>query len=403
MREISHKIFYLLSIFVVLTPLSVEAASTITRGQNATIEWSVSGATGCLPSLPLSNPPTVPTNDNLPNASVVSQWTSGSKDGTGNQSLGPFTTVGTFLFWCEEDISNQYDYDTVTVNDCGGGTVWDGDSCEVPACGNGANNPPTCNTCDVPYIYNGSSCVMPPGTGDISASTSTCYIAIGNTTCDSDITWTTSDTPSASVTYSGGTLWTGTSGTQTGSIPYGGRTFYLLDAWNNTIDQETVNAVCAAGSTWDGSVCLQNANGILYTTASPCTIAIGGSTCNVTLHWSGWIGVATPRVFNDTTEVQLSTALNNASGIAASVTNGTTTFEYREDTTGLRTAQGAGVCATGSTWNGSICEADPPSGTINANPTSCEILPSASTCNTVISWSTLNTPSASVVKKCDAL
>jgi hypothetical protein len=101
-------------------------------------------------------------------------------------------------------------------------------------------------------------------TGTLSASTNPCTIAMGASSCTTDLPWSITNaqgTPTA-ITASGmtdinvtNTTVTPQSGTATAAVvPYNTRTFYL---YNNAIllAQVTVGANCTAGTNWNGSLC----------------------------------------------------------------------------------------------------------------------------------------------------
>ena len=130
----------------------------------------------------------------------------------------------------------------------------------------------------------GSSSCTPLPTGTISASPNPCSITAGQSTCSSSISWSTSNTPSASVTIPNGqTFAGGTSGTQTASwIPNGSVLFTLRDSNGNALNSVNVTGACASGTTWNGSVCAANPPTATLT-ASPNPVAYDGRS---TLTWS---------------------------------------------------------------------------------------------------------------------
>ncbi|MHB1769624.1 MAG: hypothetical protein ACYCPH_00900 [Minisyncoccota bacterium] len=134
-------------------------------------------------------------------------------------------------------------------------------------------------------VTNASLTVNPAPTGTISASPNPCTITAGSSTCSSSISWSTSNTPSATVTINNGsqTFAGGTSGTQTASwIPNGSVLFTLNDSNGNALSSVNVTGVCASGSTWNGSVCAANPP-TASLTASPNPVAYNGRS---TLTWS---------------------------------------------------------------------------------------------------------------------
>ncbi len=125
--------------------------------------------------------------------------------------------------------------------------------------------------------------------------------------------------------------------------------------------------------------------------ATDCTIAIGASTCTNSVSWT-------------TTDLTIAaTAITRSSGSPASFTPsplsggsqgttllyGSTVFYLYHNSIELAQATASASCASGSSWNGSICLATPPgtpSVTLNAAPASI-FSGSAST----LSWTSTNT------------
>ncbi|HLP86883.1 MAG TPA: hypothetical protein VK153_03370, partial [Candidatus Paceibacterota bacterium] len=92
-------------------------------------------------------------------------------------------------------------------------------------------------------------------TGNLSASSSSCTIAEGNSTCGIPFSWTTQNPEAtSSITHDGMTVANGNNGSKTFAISKGTQTYYL---YNNSklLDTETVSASCASGTSWNGSVC----------------------------------------------------------------------------------------------------------------------------------------------------
>jgi len=98
-------------------------------------------------------------------------------------------------------------------------------------------------------------------TGSITAAYPSCVIANGSSTCNIPFTWSTQNPPQGSVSAvtrspaSGFTTRSGNSGTNVSlAVPYNSATFYL---YNNAVplDDVTVTASCASGTSWSGSRC----------------------------------------------------------------------------------------------------------------------------------------------------
>jgi hypothetical protein len=158
----------------------------------------------------------------------------------------------------------------------------------------GAQMPVLITVCPSGLTWNGTSCadILHPPTGTLSAPS--CTISAGNSSCNSSLTWSTTNpqgTSSVTSAYpvANTTVATGNKSPLNGqsvSIPYvaSPEIFYL---YNNgyllTPDGVSATATCAPGSVWNGSICA-GMSGTL--TSTSCTIAIGASSCNAALTWS---------------------------------------------------------------------------------------------------------------------
>ncbi|HRH24713.1 MAG TPA: hypothetical protein PLQ20_00010 [Candidatus Paceibacterota bacterium] len=127
----------------------------------------------------------------------------------------------------------------------------------------------------------------PTPTGAITASN--CTISSGASTCNSSVTWTTSDLTGAAteVTHNnpnGTHVSWATSGTNVSStVNHGATTFFL---YHNSVElaQSSMSASCADGSSWNGSAC----QAVVVTpsvslSVAPSSIFSGGS---ATLSWT---------------------------------------------------------------------------------------------------------------------
>ena len=91
---------------------------------------------------------------------------------------------------------------------------------------------------------------------------------------------------------------------------------------------------------------------LTFTVPSPCSIPVGASTCSITVVWRVGNPIS-PSVRHGA--IVFSTA---ASGTASrTLSFGTNFFELTDSGVSLRSAIAQGICATGSTWNGSVCAA----------------------------------------------
>jgi hypothetical protein len=99
-----------------------------------------------------------------------------------------------------------------------------------------------------------SAPVVNPMTGTISASD--CEISVGNNSCNSTITWTTSypEGSSSVTTPTSITVGTGLNNTAGYPVVYGSRMFYLYNN-DKKLAEDGASATCTAGTTWNGSLC----------------------------------------------------------------------------------------------------------------------------------------------------
>jgi len=280
--------------------------------------------------------------------------------------------------------STPIGYSTALTAACISGTTWNGSVCAAP--------------------------VPPPPTATAFVTSGLCLIPVGQSSCTNTVTWTISNAPSPNL-YN---LTTGTvisnqaNGTNFGIVtPFGGYTIEARNASSRIYDT-FLTAMCASGTTWNGTICSTtppsctpdglppvstsccsgtshmavSCVGYSYFDAgsptcfgtticglppgpppSPtisgngCTIPVGASTCSGTATWN-ISNPASPNVRNTTTNTQYST---NATGNNQSVLlrQGSNTVVARNGTTILASTNLSANCASGSSWNGSICSATP--------------------------------------------
>jgi hypothetical protein len=105
-----------------------------------------------------------------------------------------------------------------------------------------------------------SSFTMGQMSGNLSGASS-CNIAQGASSCSVNLTWnTTNPIGTSAVTASGMSNVDGNSGSQSFTVPYSSRTFYL---YNNAqlLATHPVTSSCASGTAWNGSNCGAVVNG----------------------------------------------------------------------------------------------------------------------------------------------
>ncbi len=233
-----------------------------------------------------------------------------------------------------------------------------------------------------------------------SLSTSGCTIAAGQTTCAFPLAWTSSNTPNGvrvTLTPQGGTEFNmyndGSPSNYTvpsGSQPYWGAGTHTVKLYDSKtgglIDSKSITIVSATSA--------NNPSGTL--SATGCTISAGSSSCGIPLQWTlnnslyglvngsgGSYGSAAKNLYTSWSDpAYLATPSGNG---VQNVSFGSYLFQlwgYTDATNWVKTgdANASAVCAGGSAWNGSICQA----GATNSLPTG--YFDSAS-CTTLSGWS----------------
>lgn len=277
-------------------------------------------------------------------------------------------------------------------------------------CGNGANNPPTCNTCPAGFTFNGSSCVAvsTDACGTSSGSTPRLTEPTTNPTACNPGTYANSPADTATV---GAQAWNWSCGTVTSCTApkFGCRTAtdsnyslpqYGLNGPNN-------NYGCAGTCSNGGSnypTCTLPPGVMSGTLTTPnCTIASGASTCTTTVSWN----VTNPTTVNGTSVTSpypvpstvVSPPVSSGTVDVGTKTNVTVPYNSRSFylyNTGsqLASSTASAVCAVGTAWDGSKC-APAMTGTLTAS--NCTIASGASTCNSNLSWTTVNPVATSAV------
>jgi len=140
--------------------------------------------------------------------------------------------------------------------------------------------------CSTTTVNGGGSTLTMSGT--LTPATSNCVITSGQNSCNINFTWNTiNPVATSAVTSAGITVANGNSGSSSFAIPFGSKAFYL---YNNSIllDQKTVSASCASGTTWNGGTCqtsttttqtCQDLNANNYGGTLPCTYQTTTQTC----------------------------------------------------------------------------------------------------------------------------
>ncbi len=263
-------------------------------------------------------------------------------------------------------------------------------------------------TCAVGSTWNGTICA-----GDTSPSgtigATNCTIAIGGSSCNASVSWTTANLTGnpTTITRNTGTPASFTPsplavGSQTVTLGYGingTTTFYL---YHNSVlldqtDAGTAVATCAVGSTWNGTICVGDTNPSGTLSASPCTIANGASTCTTTLTVTT-ANLISPNGSNTAiTRNPAGTCTNCTYPFTAPVTavvsyTANNFFLYHNAVELATASLTPGIhinCLPGSGWDGDSCEVIVGmSGTLSGP--NCSINEGENSCTTTLDWGITN-------------
>jgi hypothetical protein len=232
--------------------------------------------------------------------------------------------------------------------------------------------------------------------GSISAPSS-CTIPTNASSCSVTLTWSTTNPQgtSAVTTPTNITVATGNDGSQSVSIPYDSKTFYLYNN-ANLLDQVTVSSGCGSGDSWDtsSSSCVSSPVETIpsVSTSNISNITSSGATGGGTISSDGgatvsvsgivWNTTGSPTTANSKTTDGWAIGgpwSSNMSGLSAS----TKYYVKAYATNAVGTAYGSEVSFTTSATSTM-------SGTITPSATSCTIPLGGSSCTVNLSWSTTN-------------
>jgi len=214
----------------------------------------------------------------------------------------------------------------------------------------------------------------PAPTGTVTATPNPCNIAMGSTTCATTVSWnSTSSSASVWVTdlnNNGSQLFAnGQSGAQAATwITAAGARFHLK------VGSQTLSTVDVLGNPPPPP------SGAISGSPNPCTIAPGDISCNITVSWSS--------VNAPTADVWVSDLSNNGMVPFASTPNGSQATVMPASTAKrMHLKFGSLTLATVDIQAGAL---PPPSGTLTASPSTCNIAPGSATCPVTVSWNTYN-------------
>lgn len=212
------------------------------------------------------------------------------------------------------------------------------------------------HNCNFPYTV-----VYPDPTGEISATD--CEITAGNSTCETTVTWSSTNTVAPRTIriddeqVGGNRVETNLTGVDF-TVSYGDHTVQLLhdDGFLNDV---VMNATCAQGLYWSAGVCAEPTGAI---EVSPCFIAFNESTC---INEVAWSSINTSPAHSMRQEgVEFSTA--SAESMSRTFNYGENNFSFYHDS-GEELLDSVTVmvgCTPGTnlTWNSEtdLCEIAPP-------------------------------------------
>jgi hypothetical protein len=294
-------------------------------------------------------------------------WTCfGSNGGTDASCSGAIGSCATTHYNCTSGTS---------VNNVSGASSWTWNC-------NGTNGGPNVSC----------SQTKPVMSGTITPSSTSCTIASGASSCNVNLTWsTTNPIGTSAVTADGMSNVNGNSGSQSFSVPYNSRTFYLYN--NGTqLDSTYASANCVNGTAWINGSCETTTVMSGWINASSCTITEGNNSCSTNVSWS----TSNPESTSAVTASGMTNVNGNSGSQSMTVPYNQRTFYLYNNGTELDSIWAGASCESGTEWNGDSCETTAVmSGWINASD--CTIEEGNNSCSTTVSWDTYNPESTSAV------
>lgn len=244
--------------------------------------------------------------------------------------------------------------------------------------------------------------VVPVASGSIDATPTVCIIPNGQSSCITDVTWTTFNMSAPRVTNASDvTMSISPTGNGVQFPAYYGNNTFALKNGLFTHDSVVVNAACDPSAIWNGVMCVAT-NGAPSINSASCFIAAGASTCEVNVSWSvtnptGAVTVTRPYAGDSVF------ASGNSGTQPATFPYGTYSLDLRDSGTALTSGTFSAICVNGSSWNGSVCAPLSSSVTGTMNSSSCVILAGNSSCQLNVVWSTVNaTPPVTITRPYDS-
>ena len=253
-------------------------------------------------------------------------------------------------------------------------------------------------------------------TGSITLGTPNCTIAVGTSQCGATLSWNVTNPVAGKTEFiiAGGFNYTMTQDSYLPTNFMNGRgenvSTYTLKNNGVTLDTKTVTSKCAIGSSWNGTVCAAGSTSVIPVSlfiSTSCTIPVGASKCTITAATTGHEGSKFYDLFNKTRGITTANAFYSSNNFtfapvygdtAAHLVYGNNILAVRNSgsSVDLATANVNGMCASGSTWNGTVCAATNTSSSIPASgyeiltSDNCIINVGESTCTSTIPASVKN-------------
>src|SRR5947209_197841 len=234
--------------------------------------------------------------------------------------------------------------------------------------------------------WNGSVCqaTTPPPSGTLTLSSSSCTIPSGTDHCNISLTWNitnpvgSSERKSTRLKYSHANTSYAVFCPITKSVHYSSQTFYL---YNNSVPHRNhvPTSIHSFPTRRSSDLCQATTpppSGTLTLSSSSCTIPSGTDHCNISLTWNITNPVGSSAVTTDYPAQNTVLATTSSGGpLTASVHYSSQTFYLYNNSVPLVSHVATSSCASGTSWNGSVCQATtpPPSGTLTLSSSSCTI------------------------------
>ncbi|MFA5932162.1 MAG: hypothetical protein WC793_02185 [Candidatus Paceibacterota bacterium] len=312
---------------------------------------------------------------------------------TGLASDGTATTT----FKLIPDTANNYVVDTLITNVTGGNCLKDKFLADNVTYQTG---PITANNCVYTFGFKLAPAGVPVVTLTANPTSGTVNVV------NPGLTWSATNSPT-SCTASGD--WSGSKATSGTNVSQGVLTQVKTYTYNLSCSNASGTSALAT-ATVDVIAAAPPMSGTL--TASDCQITAGNNSCLSSLSWTTTNPEGVSNVTSNTpvANTVVGGPANNGTS-SASVSYGTRTFFLNNNAKSLVPASespaGSGViatatCASGTTWNGSICiSAGGMTGTLTPASSTCTISSGASTCTRILAWTTTNPVAVSAVTNAD--